>query len=629
MITKYNTTKISQIMAALVLMALTLLPTACSDLLDQPSANALSADQFWRSEGDATIALMGAYSAVRQCFDRDYYFDGQGEFVYHNFNATAGTNPYNGGTYLPSGYGANFDNYFKYLYGAVIRTNYVVVNVEKMLPNVPASSVANLESIIGEARLLRGLVYFRLISMWGDVPHFENVPSGIGENNDVFAKMSRTPITAVKDKILEDLTYAYDKLPEKKTAAGRGSKPAALALRGKVQLFWASWNKFGWPELSTFTPDPGEATTAYTAAAEDFRKVINDFGLTLYRGGDPGQIDALGKADILPNYFYLFQPAASNDVGNTEFIMSFNHGTTGTGQGEELMRDFGTRTNQFAQGGTKPRFALADRYQLTTTGDFAPALIKGNPAPGSDANNTILPPSTPNHALNPQSYANRDYRMKATMMWNFEMILGSASLKSTGFSPFIYGNNGQTIKIASPTANYVTVNADNNQTGYLFRKFIRNYAGQDRSDGDFSWPVIRLADVYLMYAEATNEVSGPQPDAIALVNKVRARGNLPALAGAKTADYASFFAAIEQERIVELVAEGQRSFDLRRWRAIERAWDPTGTNVGTDTRDTKNANSMVYFRNATPLSYQQCYIFRIPPGERDRNPNLTQNKPWL
>jgi hypothetical protein len=629
MITKNYTTKISQVLAGLAFMTLTLLPTACNDLLDQPSTTSLPADQFWRSENDATIALMGAYSAVRPCFDRDYYFDGQGEFVYHNFNATAGGSAYNGGTYSPSGYGASFDNYYKALYGAVIRANYVVENVNKMLSNVPASSVANLESIIGEARLLRGLVYFRLISMWGDVPYFENVPSGISENNEVFAKMSRTPIGEIKDKILDDLTYAYDKLPEKKPAAGRGSKPAALALRGKVQLYWGSWNKNGWPELSTFVPDMGEATAAFTAAAADFKLVIDFPGMTLYKGGDPGQIDVLGKADILPNYFNLFQPAASNDVNNAEFIMSFNHGTTGTGQGEELMRDFGTRTNQFAQGGTKPRFALADRYQLISTGDFATPLVKGNPAPGSDANNTIIPPSTPNHALNPQSYADRDYRMKATMMWNFEVILGSASLKSTGFSPFIYGNNAQSIKVNSATANYVTVNADNNQTGYLFRKFIRNYIGQDRSDGDFSWPVIRLADVYLMYAEATNEVSGPQPDAIDLVNKIRYRGNLPPLAGAKTADYASFFASIEQERIVELVAEGQRSFDLRRWRAIERAWDPTSTNVGTDTRDTKNANSMVYFRNASPLTYQQCYIFKIPSGERDKNPNLTQNTPWL
>jgi hypothetical protein len=629
MITKNIFTRIRQRMTALAFIALTLLPVACQDLLDQPSATALPASQFWQSENDATIALMGAYSAVRVCFDRDYYFDGQGEFVYHNFNATAGGSAYNGGTYLPSGYGSNSDNYFRALYGAVIRTNYVVENVNEMLTRVPQSSVANLESVIGEARLLRGLVYFRLISMWGDVPYFETVPSGIAENNELFAKMSRTPIADVKDKILADLTYAYEKLPTTKPAAGRGSKAAALALRGKVQLYWGSWNKNGWPELSTFTPDIAKATEAFTAAAADFKQVIDLPGMTLYKNGDPGQIDVLGKADVLPNYFYLFQPAASNDVNNTEFIISFNHGATGTGQGEELMRDFGTRTNQFAQGGTKPRFALADRYQLTTTGDFAPPLIKGNPAPTSDANNTIIPPSTPNHALNPQSYADRDYRMKATMLWNFEVILGSASLKSTGFSPFIYGSNAQSIKINSPTANFVTVNADNNQTGYLFRKFIRNYVGQDRSDGDFSWPVIRLADVYLMYAEATNELSGPQGDAIDLVNKIRFRGNLPALDGAKTAGYDAFFAAIEQERIVELVAEGQRSFDLRRWRAIERVWDPTGTNAGTDTRDTKNTNSMVYFRNASPLSYSQCYIFRIPPGERDRNPNLTQNTPWL
>ena len=33
------------------------------------------------------------------------------------------------------------------------------------------------------------------------------------------------------------------------------------------------------------------------------------------------------------------------------------------------------------------------------------------------------------------------------------------------------------------------------------RKFVRNYAGQGRSDGDYHMPVMRLADVYLMYAE--------------------------------------------------------------------------------------------------------------------------------
>jgi len=49
-----------------------------------------------------------------------------------------------------------------------------------------------------------------------------------------------------------------------------------------------------------------------------------------------------------------------------------------------------------------------------------------------------------------------------------------------------------------------------------------------------------------------------------MVNKVRHRGNLPALSASKTSTQENFFNAIEQERIVELVGEGQRSFDLRR-----------------------------------------------------------------
>jgi starch-binding outer membrane protein, SusD/RagB family len=300
-------------------------------------------------------------------------------------------------------------------------------------------------------------------------------------------------------------------------------------------------------------------------------------------------------------------------------IMSFNHGGTGTGQGEELMRDFQGRSQEGSQTWVVPRYALADRYQLTTTGDFAPPLVPMNPSTAGAR--TAL-----NSAVNPNSYANRDYRMKSTILWDYEMIIGMTSLKSTGFFPYIYQNYGQRVTIGG--VQYTTNNNDNTNYGYVFRKFVRNYAGQGRSDGDYSWPVMRLADVYLMYAEATNELNGPQADAIDLVNRVRRRGNLPALGAAKIAGKSAFFDAIEQERIVELVAEGHRGFDLRRWRALERVWGiPNGN--GIQTRDTWGANREIYYRNTSVRTYQQNYIFRIPPGERDRNPNLTQNTPWL
>jgi hypothetical protein len=600
---------------------MTLFPTACTeDLLDQQPTTELGSSAFWQTEADATTALMGAYAAVRPLFDRDYYFDGHGEYV----RARSGTSSTVAGDlrrgdayradYNPSGFGDNFDNMYRYLYGGVNRTNYVIDNVTKMLETAKPTSVEALEAIIGEARLLRGMVYFRLISMWGDVPYFDRIIL----TNDEVADIARTPIEEVKNKILEDFTYAAEKLPDSPPQAGRAGKPAALAFRGKLQLYWASWNNFGWPELTTFTPDAGKAAEAYAAAAADFKSVMDDFGLTLFRGGDPGPISPLGEADLLPNYYYLFTPLANE--GNSELIMGFTHGGTGTGQGEELMRDFAGRSHEGSQCWVSPRFELADRYQSTITGDFVTPLIPMNPS-------TAGARTAPNSAVNPASYADRDYRMKSTIQWDYEVSVGMTSLKETGWVPWIYKTYAQPVQINGETL--LSYNTDGSNSGYVFRKFVRNYAGQGRSDGDFTWPVMRLADVYLMYAEAVNEVNGgPTPDAIEAVNKVRRRGNLPDLLPYMIADKSSFFNSIEQERIVELVGEGQRSFDLRRWRALERVWGPPGS-AGVWRRDTHGANQQRYFQNLSELEYQRCYIYRIPPGERDRNDNLTQNTPWL
>jgi hypothetical protein len=608
-----------KILVIIFIAGLMLFSSSCTkDLLDQQPTTSLGATSFWKTEADATTALMGLNSSIRGLFDRDYFLDGHGEY---SQTRTAGNIPggtlkdgaaFKGGNYTPSGYGGSFDNMYRYLYGGVNHANYVIDNVTKMLPTASTTSRANLEAVIGEARLLRGMVYFRIISMWGDAIYINHI---ISDNSEVTA-LSRTPIAQIKDSIMADFTYAFDKLPVKGSVGERAGKPAALAFRGKLQLYWACWNKFGWPELDTFIPNAAAATAAYTAAAADFKAVIDNYGLVLFRNGEPGDCDALGKADLLPNYYYLFLPVAKNDG---ELIMSFTHGGTGTGQSEELMRDFGSRSQEGSQSCILPRYEIADRYQSIITGDFAPKLIPMNS--GTAGARTAL-----NSAVNPNSYSNRDYRMKSSIEWDYEMCVGMNSLVSTGWVPFIYKNWGGTVVING--VSYITYNTAGCVTGYVPRKFLRNYAGQGRSDGDYSWPVMRLADVYLMYAEATNEINGPQADAIALVNKIRHRGNLPALLPYMTADKNAFFSAIEQERIVELLFEGHRGFDLRRWRAIERVWCPP-YGAGVWRRDTFGANYAQYFLNTSELAYQQCYIFRIPPGERDRNPNLTQNKPWL
>ncbi|MEY3436599.1 MAG: hypothetical protein RL335_1055 [Bacteroidota bacterium] len=598
-----------------------MLQTSCTkDLLDQQPTGLLDSEAFWKSEADATTALMSAYAAARGVFDRDYYFDGHGEYTrVRGTSTTSGSlirgDAYNGGNYNPSGYGGSFDKYFQYLYGAVNRANYVIENINRrMLPSATGNSLRNLETIVAEARLLRGMVYFRLISMYGDVPYIGRVIYANAEVQDI----ERTPIQKVRDSILADFNYAVDKLPVKPSATGRGSKPAALAFRGKLNLYWGSWKKNGWPELEGFQASATEAQAAFAAAAADFKSVANDFGLTLYKNGDPGGIDVSGKADILPNYYELFTPVAN---GDPEHLMVFTHLGTPTNptQGEELMRDFAGRTVEGSQMWCAPRYEIADRYQLISTGEFAPKLIPLNPSTNTAARTTL------NSALNPLSYEGRDYRMKATIMWDYEMLIGMTALKSDGFIPFIYRNWAGNVTIGG--VRYLTYNTDGCNSGYIFRKFVRNTPGLGRSEGNFYFPVMRLADVYLMYAEASNEVSGPLADAVALVNRVRARGKLPALKADKFANQQAFFDAIEQERIIELVGEGQRGFDLRRWRAIEKVWGPPGS-PGVWRIDTWGAQQQRYYQNTIDREYQQNYIFRIPPAERDRNPKLTQNIPW-
>lgn len=586
------------------------------DLLNQDATVSPNSNTFWLTEADATSALMGNYNEFRPCFDRDYHFDGHGDFL-KMYNT--GAAPISITVNNPSAYGGGAATLYRELYGSINTSNYVIENIRtRLLPNAKTTaSRQNLEAVIGEARLLRGIAYFRLISLWGDVPYIHKIVNAPIEVDTI----SRSSITKVKDSIYADFTYAAEKLPNRGAAVGRAGKPAALAFRGKLQLFWGSWKKNGWPELEGFQPSAAEARTAFEGAAADFNRVITEFGLNLFRGGAPGEWGEMGKADVLPNYYYLFIPNPGNvNNGETEVLMSITHGGNATNQSEEYMRVWTGVSVGLSQNQAIPRYELADRYQSTITGDFLPKMVQMNPSTNAAAR------TTPNSSVNPESYRNRDYRMKASLLWDYEKIMGIGTTETTGFVAFLYKTWSGNITIDGVT--YPAFNDNTtNLSGLQSRKFVRNYGGQTRSSGDYNWPLMRLADVFLMYAEATNEVNGPQADAIALVNRVRARGKLPALAAAKTASPSAFFDAIEQERIVELFGEGQRAFDLRRWRKIETVFGPA-YGAGKWFQDSWGNNWERFFFNADELVYQRCYIYQIPEAERVRNSNLTQNKPW-
>ena len=116
-------------------------------------------------------------------------------------------------------------------------------------------------------------------------------------------------------------------------------------------------------------------------------------------------------------------------------------------------------------------------------------------------------------------------------------------------------------------------------------------------------PMLRYADMLLTRAEALNEVSGPTPEAIALLNQVRTRAGLANLAGVDMGSAAAFRDAVLRERGWEFISEGKRREDLIRQGKFIALAKARGVTVA----DTKHL------------------LFPIPQSEIDANQAVAQN----
>lgn len=104
-----------------------------------------------------------------------------------------------------------------------------------------------------------------------------------------------------------------------------------------------------------------------------------------------------------------------------------------------------------------------------------------------------------------------------------------------------------------------------------FRKYWTNIAGTNQTLG-INWPLLRYADVLLMFAETENELNGaPTPEAIAAFEAVRSRAFFDeheTRMGTTPTSQDGFFNAIVHERLLEFGGEGIRKYDLIRWNLL-------------------------------------------------------------
>jgi len=177
-------------------------------------------------------------------------------------------------------------------------------------------------------------------------------------------------------------------------------------------------------------------------------------------------------------------------------------------------------------------------------------------------------------------------------------------------------------------------------TGYFTKKtvswkFVIN-EGQSTSTEEYPWPIMRLADLYLLYAEALNEAAGTPPsEAFTYINKVRARAGLPTVqdawtnyskSPAKYTTQAGFRDIVQRERMIEMAFEGGRFWDLRRWKraTLELNKPITGWNIPGSTTDAYYIPVVQYTQH---FSDRDC-LWPISSNDLLVNPNIVQNRGW-
>jgi hypothetical protein len=516
----------------------------------------------------------------------------------------------------------NDDGFYNTTYSRLRSINLMLANID----NSPLGEEAkNHWRAVGY--FFRAFNYANLINLYGDVPYVEKLLT----DTDSAVFIPRTSRDIVAKKILEDLNYAVDNLRAKGSgmyAAGSNAvtPDAALAFISRFGLREGTWRKYhGLSDANT-----------YLQACELASKKLMDLYPTL--------------AD---SYDTDFNSENLNGVPGIIMFKAYGgNGTLDVGQGftSNQMNRFGYLDL------TK---AAVDQY-LCTDGQtrFTSPLFKGDKNAYDEFRNrdlrlyyTVPPPYRviiDNSMATSYTYTNDS---RDTSYFGFMRSISDDLHKTL---PVTTGGIPGNAVIIGIEPNFFDVSLDaqgtnlqNTFTGYRLYKYANNIGSTGIAKYSDA-PIFRMGEILMNYAEVMWELGKfSQEIADQTVNKTRARGkvallNIASIPNDPTRDVAvdPVLWEIRRERNIELMGEGFRFDDLRRWKKMEYAIkQKLGRYIkkGSDyiPADTKipiegggNEGYIAYEPKPQSPWPDYYYLYPIPSGQIILNERIVQNPGW-
>lgn len=494
---------------------------------------------------------------------------------------------------------------------------------------------------IAEAKFLKAYYHFWLMRMYGPIPIIrENLPISASVQE---VRVAREPIDDCVAYIVELLDEAVVNLPDvisdELTELGRITKTIALSVKAKVLVTAASPLFNGNNEYVGFAgPDGRElfnqtySTDKWQQAANACREAIDachELGMKLYTF-------ELGISQFSPSEETITQMSIRNSVTerwNSEIIWGNTNSTAVALQRQATPPlDPTNSVNANTLGNMAPPIKIAEQFYSKNgvpidedvTYDYAGRFELRE---ADEADKYHLQTGYTTVGL----HFDREERFYASLAFDGGLWYGQGRLDD---------NDQWTIQAKLGQAQTRVSNNRFSVTGYWPKKLV-NYeniigAGNTYTIQYYPWPVMRLSDLYLLYAEALNELNEqPSDETYEYLNKVRERAGLPTVQDAwtnfsrqpdKFTTQVGLRSIIQQERLNELAFEGKRFWDLRRWKRahIELNNLITGWDIDQENPETYYRQRVLF--NQTFM--MRDYFWPIRESNLIVNRNLVQNPGW-